>query len=346
MLWPAIRAPIRLGFRSSGSGPSIAHRNDRAANAIASPAPIRSASHDVLVVAVVLTHNRPNLLTRCVEDLLAQARVPDHILIVNNGSTTPLPDRVTARRRVRVLELAENRGPAAGYGAGACEALALGATHVWLMDDDGRPEDAGCLAALLATAAREASAITCPLVRNVQQPERLAFPIRQHGRTRFTAAALDPQPVIDGFAHLFNGALIAAETFRRIGLPDARLFMRGDEVEFLFRARRASLRVVTDTRVGFLHPACDPEVHAILGGAFYAMVPREPLKRYCQFRNRGWIFWRYGMQGWLLADHLRYACHFLIEARDPAGYLSWLRATWHGVLGRLDAPLPALRQGP
>ena len=76
------------------------------------------------------------------------------------------------------------------------------------------------------------------------------------------------------------------------------------------------------------------------------MVPREHVKRYCQFRNRGWIFWRYGMRGWLLADHVRYACHFLIGARDPAGYLEWLRATWTGVLGRLDAPQPAMRHGP
>ncbi len=344
MHWPFVEWPVRHGARSGPAGwcgvdgEGVPSQRDRISGADA------RFVDGALVVAVVLTHERPVLLAQCVDALLAQARMPDHVLVVDNGSSTQLPDRVARSPRVRVLRLTKNEGPAAGFQAGIRAALDMGATHVWLMDDDGRPEDAECLTGLLAAAAREASAITCPLVRNVARRERLAFPIRQHGRTRFTAADLDPAPVIEGFAHLFNGALIEAAAFARIGLPDRRLFMRGDEVEFLLRARRASLRIVTDTRVGFLHPACDQEVHPILGGAFYAMVPGEPVKRYCQFRNRGWIFWQYGMRGWLLADHIRYACHFLIGARDPAGYFEWLRATWHGVLGHLDRPLPAATQ--
>ena len=341
MHWPILEAPVRPEDRSGVLGWNIAFR---AGSPAARNTPGSQVLEGVFVVAVVLTHDRPALLARCVDALFEQARVPDCVLVVDNGSAMPLPERVTRRPKVRVLRLAQNMGPAAGYAAGIGEALAAGGTHVWLMDDDGRPEDAACLATLLATAAREGSAITCPLVRNVAERERLAFPIRQRGRTRFTVSALDSAPLIEDFAHLFNGALIEAAAFARIGVPDHRLFMRGDEVEFLLRARRASLRIVTDTRVGFLHPACDPEVHAILGGAFYAMVPCEPVKRYCQFRNRGWIFWRYGMRGWLLADHARYACHFL-GARDPAGYLAWLRATWDGVLGHLDAKLPATSRG-
>ena len=239
-------------------GRSVAH------DVVLTAAPAQIAP-SVVVVAVVLTHDRPALLVRCMHALLAQERLPDRIVIVDNGSTTPLPDAVARVPDIRVLTLAENRGPAAGYAAGIRAALALGATHVWLMDDDGRPEQPNCLSGLLATAARTGSAITCPLVRNVTDRDRLAFPIRQHGRTRFTAEALDPAPVIEGFAHLFNGALIEAGAFARIGLPNERLFMRGDEVEFLIRARRAALHIVTDIGVGFLHPACDQEVQSDLG---------------------------------------------------------------------------------
>ncbi len=289
------------------------------------------------VSAVIVTHNRPALLANCLAALARQHRRADAVIVVDNASDLPLPLMHLHCPKAQVLQLVANQGPAAGFAAGIRAALAQGATHVWLMDDDGAPAHETCLADLLATAQAENAALTCPLVCNASAPERLAFPLRQGSRTRFTVAQLRPDPIIRGFAHLFNGALIRAEAFARIGLPDARLFMRGDEVEFLLRARQAGLRIATDTRVIFLHPACDAEIHPILGGAFYAMVPDSAVKRRCQFRNRGWIFSRYGMWQWLAADHVRYACHYG-RARDAAGYADWLRATWAGVFGRLGDP--------
>ena len=286
------------------------------------------------VFAVVVTHDRPALLNRCVQALANQNTPPAQILIVDNGSDPAVAHRADAR----ILRLGSNLGPAAGYAAGIRAALAAGADHVWLMDDDAVPQTQDCLARLLRTQAIADSALTCPLVRDIADARRLAFPIRQRGRTRFAVADLEPGSVIDGFAHLFNGALISAAAFARIGMPNAELFMRGDEVDFLLRARRAGLRIVTDKAAGFLHPSCRAEIHPILAGAFYAMVPATPAKRWCQFRNRGWIFSRRGLWGWLAADHIRYACHYLGAARDPVGYARWLHATWSGVLGRLGSP--------
>ena len=285
----------------------------------------------------MLTHDRHLMLSRCLAALAAQLRVPDRVIVVDNASPVPVCAMVDdVLPGARVLTLPSNVGPAAGFCAGIEAALAEQATHVWLMDDDGQPAEPTCLARLLTTASLAGSALTCPLVRDVADPARLAFPIRQQGRTRFTVARLQRHRLIDGFAHLFNGALITASTFARIGLPKRALVIRGDEVEFLLRARRAGLRVVTDTRTGFLHPSSDAEIHPILGGAFYAVVPCSPFKRYYQFRNRGWVFARYGKWGWLAADHVRYACYYLGTARDPSGYGRWLRATWSGVAGRLD----------
>ncbi len=286
----------------------------------------------------MLTHDRPVTLARCLSALAGQVRLPDQVIVVDNASHVAVSPMVQGvLPGARVLTLPANIGPAAGFSAGIKAALAQHATHVWLMDDDGQPAEPTCLARLLTTAALANSALTCPLVRDVADPARLAFPIRQYGCTRFTVATLRRRPLIDGFAHLFNGALITASTFARIGLPERTLVIRGDEVEFLLRAKRAGLRVVTDTQTGFLHPSSDAEIHPILGGAFYAVVPCSPFKRHYQFRNRGWVFARYGKWGWLAADHVRYACYYLGTARDPSGYGTWLRATWSGVAGRLDA---------
>ncbi len=288
------------------------------------------------VAAVIVTHDRPGLLKRCLAALSTQSRVPDCIFVIDNASREPVGPFVARIPNAQTIRLERNMGAAAGYAAGIRAARAGGYSHVWMMDDDGEPAGPACLADLLATEAECGSALTCPLVLDVTDHARLAFPIRQAGRTRFTVAALKHRRRIEGFAHLFNGALIATATFSQIGLPDARLGMRGDEVEFLLRARRAGLRIVTDTQTAFLHPSSDAEIHPILGGLFYAVVPGDERKRTYQFRNRGWIFTRYGMWPWLAADHVRYAIHYLGGCQDPVAYAAWLRATWSGVLGHME----------
>jgi hypothetical protein len=152
-------------------------------------------------------------------------------------------------------------------------ALRLGADWVWVMDDDGRPEGEDCLATLLSAAERRGAAMAAPLVLDVENPARLSFPVRVRGRTLFEAEPVRRHGEIEGFAHLFNGALIAAALLRRIGLPDPRFVIRGDEVEFLYRARRAGRAIVLATGTAFLHPGSAAEIHPILGGAYYATLP-------------------------------------------------------------------------
>jgi rhamnopyranosyl-N-acetylglucosaminyl-diphospho-decaprenol beta-1,3/1,4-galactofuranosyltransferase len=212
-------------------------------------------------------------------------------------------------------------------------ALRDGADWIWAMDDDGRPRDPTCLDGLMAAASRTGASLAAPLVLDADAPERLAFPLRVEGRTRFTHAEVRGRGDLRGFAHLFNGALIAAPLLFAIGLPDPRFVVRGDEVEFLYRARRAGARIALATGTAFLHPGSAAEIHPILGGAFYATLPADAGKRFLQFRNRAWIFRRYRRWGWLAADVLRYGCFYLGTRRDPRGYGHWLGATWTGLRG-------------
>lgn len=278
---------------------------------------------------MVVTHRRPALLRACLFAIRMQDRPPDLVLVLDNASG-PDTGRIVADESAEHLYQPRNLGGAGGYHAGIQAALGRGADWVWLMDDDGRPTDSACLAALLAAAERTGADIVAPLVLDVADPVRLAFPIRFSGRTRFLASEM-PDEVL-GFAHLFNGALVRATLFRRIGLPNPRFVMRGDEVEFLFRARRAKARIVLDGRVHFLHPGSGPEIHPIMGGLFYATLPIGLTKQLLQFRNRAWIFRAYGMWHWLCADVVRYGWFFLAR-RDPDGLRRWLGATWDGLHG-------------
>lgn len=298
-----------------------------------------------VVIAVVVTFDRAALLRTCLSRLCSQRRAPDTILVIDDaGPGAETAAAVAAFPGAWHLRHLDNHGGAAAYCTGIEAALAAGADLVWLMDDDGCPADERCLERLIAVA-QAGAGIAAPLVLDVAEPARLAFPIRLAGRTRFTLEQLGAASRVEGFAHLFNGALIAAPVFAAIGLPEPRFRCRGDEVEFLARARRAGVTVRLDTAARFLHPGSRPEIHPVLFGAFYAVVPTTKDKRQCQFRNRGHIFRAYGMWAYLLADIVRYASLYLLCPRpDPRGFGQWLAATatgWRGTF--LREPLPERR---
>ena len=294
------------------------------------------------VVAVVVTFDRPLLLARCLAALRAQCRPPEAIIVMDDAG----PGRDTAAvvatfPGVYHLRHADNLGGAAAYRSGIEAAMRLGADGVWLMDDDGYPADDSCLDRLARTLGNDAG-IAAPLVLDEADRAHLAFPIRLSGRTRFLRKEVTDRPCIDGFAHLFNGALLRASVFAEVGLPDPRFVCRGDEVEFLLRVLQARIPVRLDTTAHFLHPGSGPEIHPILFGAFYAVVPATASKRHHQFRNRGYIFPRYGLWRYVAADVLRYGCHYLLRRRpDPRGFRDWLRLTaagWTGGFMRMPVP--------
>lgn len=292
------------------------------------------------VTAVILTHNRCTLLARCLDAVLAQVHPPRIVIVVDNASTDGtdalMRTRVAAHpAAVRHVRSERNLGAAGGYRLGVERALAAEAPDwVWMMDDDGLPADPLCLTRLLRAAWRHGAGLAAPLVLDADAPERLAFPVRRGGRTLFGAAEAAALGPMWGFAHLFNGALVSRATFERIGLPDPRLVMRGDEVEFLHRARRAGVSIVLDTEARFLHPGSAPEIHPILFGLFHAVVPLSADKRFYTFRNRGHIFRTYGRWGLLAADVVRYGWYHLVNRRlDLRGYGRWAADTWRGVRG-------------
>jgi len=287
------------------------------------------------VVAVVVTHNRASLLRETLSALLIQERTPDSIVVVDNASVDETSEVIASFPDVVHLRLTENLGGAGGFQAGIRYALEQGAAFLWLMDDDGRPREPTCLTRLLHTAKYHNAGIVGPLILDVSEPERLAFPVHLGRRRIFDRARLSGYPVIENFAHLFNGTLIRSSVFSTIGLPDSRLFIRGDEVEFFYRAKARRIRIVLDTGVEFLHPSSQAEIFPIFGGLFYAVVPRDDVKQYFQFRNRGHIFRKYRMLHYLAFDFIRYGYYYLVIRKgDVSGLARWIQITIEGYQGK------------
>ena len=89
------------------------------------------------VCAVVVTHNRHDVLIDTLACVLAQTRPPDRVLVVDNASS----DDTAKHTRKRfpgavVLSMDENLGPSGGIAAGIRDGLLHGADYIWLVEDD------------------------------------------------------------------------------------------------------------------------------------------------------------------------------------------------------------------
>lgn len=276
------------------------------------------------VVAVVVTRHRRNLLADSLKVIAAQSRPVDHLVVVDNGPDQPARDVVESVPLAHTyLPSHRNLGGAGGFALGMLHALALGADWVWLADDDGRPADENVLAVLLAEAERRGLAEVSPMVTNIDNPDRLAFPLRRGLTWKRSAAELGTD-FLPGIASLFNGALFRASTLDVVGVPDLRLFVRGDEVEVHRRLVRSGLPFGTSLRTAYLHPDGSDEFKPMLGGRFHAQDPENEVKRYYTYRNRGYLVSQPGMRKIGALEVIRFGLYFLGVKRDPKAFLRWL----------------------
>ena len=91
--------------------------------------------------AVVVTHDRKQLLLRCLESLAGQTHSLAGVTVVDNASTDGTEEALIAsdvrgRLPLDYLRLTRNGGGAEGFHYGLMAALATGAEWIWLMDDD------------------------------------------------------------------------------------------------------------------------------------------------------------------------------------------------------------------
>ena len=296
------------------------------------------------VVAVVVTRHRAAMLVDSLAAMAKQTHPIAHLVVVDNG-----PDE-SAREVVEGCGLPgtwipswRNLGGAGGFALGILHALALGADWVWLGDDDGLAADETVLATLLDLADRRGLAAVSPTVADRNDPDRLAFPVRRGLTWHATRSGLLAEESADaellpGIAALFNGALFRAATLERVGVPDLRLFVRGDEVDVHRRLVRSGLPFGTALQAAYLHPAAVGEDKPMLRGRLHARDPDDPVKRFYTYRNRGYLIAQPGMRRVGVLDVPRYAWYFLVTKRSPAQFREWLRLVRAGAAERFDRP--------
>ena len=191
---------------------------------------------DDRVCAIVVTHNRRDMLRKCLWALAGQTAPLARVTVVDNASSDGTAEMVAADfPEVEVVRLERNVGGAGGFHEGMRRAS--GFDWLWLMDDDTIPA-ADALAALLEAGSEvEALLLASKAVwtdgrlhpMNAPGPDRRSF-ARLVG-----AASLRLLPIRSA---TFVSLLVHRDAIARYGLPHAEYFIWSDDIEYTARVTR------------------------------------------------------------------------------------------------------------
>ncbi|MBY4598092.1 glycosyltransferase [Ottowia caeni] len=298
----------------------------------------------ISVTAIVVTYNRPALLARALDAIEAQTIPPSQLLVIDNGSgpeTADVLQHFQGRTSMptTVTRSDANLGGAGGFALGLQSIDVADGHWVWVMDDDAEPTES-CLERLTELINDKENIMAGPAaVGHPPDHNILCWPAsKQDGSTvrHLTDMPSSPLPVK---SLPFLGLLLPSTAINCIGLPESRLFISGDDIDFTMRARKAGYTLYLQPTAVLRHPLPVLQPIGLLHRRIW--LQRIPAwKRYFEVRNRLWVARRhYGIVpqlGVLCVTLLRFA-FTMIQMPDR---LQQARAYLHGItdgmLGRLD----------
>jgi rhamnopyranosyl-N-acetylglucosaminyl-diphospho-decaprenol beta-1,3/1,4-galactofuranosyltransferase len=237
-----------------------------------------AAGEATTVCAVVVTHNRRDLLTECLDRLQGQSRPPDSVLVVDNASTDGTAGMLAERGGVQVERLTDNVGGAGGFKHGLEVAHRAGYDWLWLLDDDTFVEE-GCLGELLAGIGRAPNrpSVMSSVVRwRDSSLHPMNGPWLRNRRGELAVAADSRLAPIR--AATFVSTMVHKDAVDRHGLPPGHYFVWLDDIQYTARILREEHGYVVPDSVA-LHWTPQP----------YNTVTDTRERFYLKVRNHLWL---------------------------------------------------------
>ncbi len=304
------------------------------------------------IFAVVVTHNRPSLLEKCLRALA----IPVVVVDMNSDQRT---DDVLARNKcnsLHVIKLTENLGGSAGFSIGMRYAIEhLGADWVVLMDDDARPRpkainNFNCCdrdtETIYCAAVFDAKGEVCEMNRPCINPfwsldifgkSILDWILGRSKSYQIQNDAFSAGPVQVDTA-TFVGFFVHRDSIAKIGYPNSEMFIYSDDILFSLRHRKIGGSIVFDPSLQFVHECetidkTDPQRYWPLWKTYYSHRNSLISLRFGSGRLFWCIVWPVTIK-WLL-DARKY----------PTNSKTYLHicalAIWHGI--RQDFSMPHSR---
>ena len=98
------------------------------------------------IATIVVTYNRVQLVTKCIDGIINQNKKPDRVYIIDNASTdntyevlyqNGYVDNIKEDIEFVYIKMNSNLGGAGGFYTGLNQAFNDGYDLFWVMDDDG-----------------------------------------------------------------------------------------------------------------------------------------------------------------------------------------------------------------
>ncbi len=227
------------------------------------------------IAAVVVTYNRPHILKKCLESMLAQTVVPERIYVIDNSPGTDTRSMIeTYFSFVKYEHFPDNIGSEGGY----CEGIKLAyedSDYVWLLDDDCVSEK-NALAELLKWAIMLGKEGKVGAVRSARSwDSEKDSPILE---------------IEDLFA--WRGTLVSSEVVKKTGLPEKTLFLYGGDMEYGLRIRKAGYRMylIFSSRIDSLD--FSGKIQGKIGTVRTESYT-QPFRIYYAYRNELWVHIKY-----------------------------------------------------
>jgi GT2 family glycosyltransferase/glycosyltransferase involved in cell wall biosynthesis len=197
--------------------------------------------------AVVLNYRTPDQTWLAVRSLQTSTRVPDHIVVVDNGSGDGSPAQLRASlERVDLVGVERNLGFAGGCNAGVDRLRGQAVDFVLLVNSDVVLHPAAVSRLVAAAHAHPSAGVLGPVLLSREEPDRIASAGVSYraatGRMRQRAAGLPLsrlQPSQPHEVDAISGAvmLIRSNALARAGGLDDQYFFYFEDIDFCLRAR-------------------------------------------------------------------------------------------------------------
>lgn len=241
---------------------------------------------------IVVNHNLKSDTEQCISSLVSAGARLEQIILVDNGSTDDSQAYLSQvfGPCLTILHTDEVKGYAHGLNLGIEQALREDYLWLLLLSNDTLVDTSFFIGLQSAVRNHIEYKLIGPKILYMENPDRIWFlgnivlPGTMIARDPYrNKQDQDQYPEIVEVDFL-NGCcmLVHQDVIKQVGKLDTAFFMYSEEVDFLWRARRAGYRMAAATKVKMWH-----KISA-------TMKNDKPGSRYLQIRNQIWVYRRYG----------------------------------------------------
>jgi rhamnosyltransferase len=212
-------------------------------------------------------------------------------VVDNTPEASPVRDWISeaGSTNVEYHALGKNLGIATALNEGMRQAMAQGATHVLLSDQDSLPERRMVHGLLHALAGLQAQGIRAGAVGPTftDRNTGITFPFQSRVPGKFFyghAVATDERPIVEALTLITSGKLIPVEALRDVGLMREDLFIDDVDIEWCLRARTCGWRMFGTCMARMSHAMGESDLDVWYFG-WRKETNYSPLRVYYRTRN-------------------------------------------------------------